>query len=271
MRLLMSIFCIFLNLFALDSKLQVAVSIDPQAFFVKKIGGDRVEVYTLVPKNKNPENYEPLISQVKKLKEVSLYFGIGLDFETKWKERFLSINPKMNFVDLSHQHNKDFHHRHDSHIWLSVVLAQQQANEIYEFLAKEDMPNKDFYKQNLESFLEEIKQLDLRIKDLFSKQGVQKTFLVYHPAFEFFAQEYGLEELAIEEHHKEAKIKHMQEINQAIREKKLKIIYKQPQFASKQIELLAKEHHLQISVLDPLAYNWLENMWVMAECIAYEK
>ncbi|WP_104696831.1 MULTISPECIES: metal ABC transporter solute-binding protein, Zn/Mn family [unclassified Helicobacter] len=271
MRFLVGFLCIFLNLFASDAKLKVAVSIEPQAFFVKKIGGDRVEVYVLVPKNKNPENYEPLVSQVKNLKETKLYFGMGLDFETKWKERFLSINPQMDFVDLSHQHNKNFHNRHDSHIWLSVTLAYQQANEIYEYLIKEDRNNKDFYEQNLKDFLNEIRQLDARIKNLFSQQGVQKTFLVYHPAFEFFAEEYGLEELAIEDHHKEAKIKHMQKINQVIKERKLKIVYKQPQFSSKQVELLAKEYHLQVSILDPFVYDWLANMWNIAEQIAYEK
>ncbi|RDU74240.1 cation ABC transporter substrate-binding protein [Helicobacter anseris] len=271
MRFFTLFFCCFLGLFATTSKLKVAVSIDPQAFFVKKIGGDSVETIILVPKNKNPEHYEPLFSQAKLLKDSDVYFGIGLEFETKWKERFLSINPKMDFIDLSHYHNQDFHHKHDAHIWLSIVLAKEQAREIFEVLAKKDIKNQQKYKQNLEAFLEEIEVLDKKIKNLFEQKNTQKTFLVYHPAFEYFSKEYNLEELAIEMHNKETKIKHLQKLNQMIKQKNLKVIYKQPQFSTKQVELLAKEHHLKISTLDPFAFDWLENMWDIAQKIAYEK
>ncbi len=271
MRFLLFLLLSLCGISAVETKLKVAVSIEPQAFFVKKIGGDLVETFVLVPHHKNPEHYEPLISQMKSLKDVRIFFGIGLEFEEKWKKRFLSANTKMDFIDLSHQRNQVFNQREDNHIWLSLVLAREQAKEISENLIKQDSNHQAIYQKNLEIFLQEIDALDLKIKNLFKQNGVQKTFVVYHPAFEFFAKEYGLEELAVDVHNKEAKIKHLQELSKMIEQKKLKVIYMQPQFSKKQIQTLAKNHHLKISMLDPFAYDWLENLWDIAQKIAYER
>lgn len=258
-------------LFSAESKIKIAVSIAPQAFFVQKIGGEYVEPIVLVPSGKNPEHYEPLISQMKLLKDSAIFFGIGLEFEGKWKERFLSVNRALEFVDLSHEKNADFHHREDSHIWLSLTFAREQAREICAYLMRLDSAHASYYEENLKGFLGEIDALDAKIKNLFAQKGAQKTFVVYHPAFEALAQEYGLEELAIDMHNKEAKIKHMQELSSLIKARNLKVIYTQPQFSKKQVEILAREHGLQISSLDPFGADWLENLWDIAQKIAHEK
>lgn len=268
--------CFLLILLGLESKVKIAVSIEPQDFFVQKIGGELVETYVIVPSARNPENYEPSLSQMNFLKDTKVYFGIGMDFEAKWKDRFLSANKNMNFIDLSHliEHNHHDHHmheKHDRHIWLSVVFASKQAQKIYEILSELDSENKHYYKENLETFLREISELDLKIKNIFASKTAQREFLVFHPAFEYFSQEYGLVEWAIDEHNKEAKIKHMQKINNIIRQKALKVIYVQPQFSTKQVELLAKQHQLKISTLDPFVFQWDKNLLDMAEKIANEK
>ncbi len=95
--------------------------------------------------------------------------------------------------------------------------------------------------------------------------------MVFHPAFEYLAKEYGLLELAIEADNKEVKIKHMQEISQQIKQNNLKVIYKQPQFSDKTVRLLAKEYGLKISELDPFAYDWIDNLMQIAQKIANQR
>ncbi|STP12616.1 ABC transporter substrate-binding protein [Helicobacter mustelae] len=265
------------------AQVKVAVSIQPQEFFVQKIGGDLVQTYVLVPPSKNPENYEPLISQMKSLKDAQLYLGIGMDFEERWKMRFASANPKMEFVNLAamqeefpHEdsHDEKDHHdedRHDVHVWMSMEFAFKQAEKITELLSAKDPKNAAIYHKNLESFLQELKNLDQKIKQIFAQKGVKKEFLVFHPAFEYLAKEYDLTEWAVEEHNKEAKIKHLQKINRIIKTQDLKVIYMQPQFSQRQVELLAKTHHLKISTLDPFARQWDKNLLDIVEKIAYQK
>ena len=266
--------CLFLLAIAfMQAKLKIAVSIEPQKYFIQQIAGDLADVYVMVPNAKNPEQYEPLLSQMKDLRNCTLYFGVGLEFEHKWQQRFLDSAKNMQFVSLfdeNHSHNSPHYHHHDNHIWLSVKLAKKQANTIYEHLSKLDPINQKIYQRNLETFLHSINELDHQIKEIFKKPNAKKTFLVFHPAFEYLAHEYGLEELSIEVMNKEVKIKHMQSIYQAIKEKKLKVIYAEPQFSQKQVQLIAKEYNLKISFLDPFAYDWKNNLLEIAKKIAYE-
>lgn len=266
----------FFGIVFLQAKINVAVSIEPQEFFVKKIGADLVETYVLVPKNKNPENYEPLLSQMMFLKNAEVYFGIGMEFEEKWKNRFLSANSKMQFFDLSLideeiKKKKEQGILSDQHVWLSVNFAKKQAYKIYEVFSALDSKNSKIYKRNLEKFLKEIDEINTGIKEIFATSEAKREFLVFHPAFEDFAREYNLKEWAIEAYNKETKIKHMQKIYEVIKEKKLKVIYIQPQFSTKQVELLAQQYKMRISTLDPFASNWGENLLEMARKIATEQ
>lgn len=268
--LLVLILCIYA-----EAKIKVAVSIAPQAYFIHQIAKDLVDVYVMVPNNQNPEQYEPLISQMKELKDSALYFGIGLDFEERWKKRFLDSAKQMRFIppskiyDASHDTHHD-HHRHDNHIWLSVEFAKEYAQYIAQILSIQDAERSQEYAHNLSNFLIKIDELDSLLHGIFSHPEAKKVFLVFHPAFEYLAKEYGLLELAIEADNKEVKIRHMQEISQQIKKFNLKVIYKQPQFSDRAVHLLAKEYGLKISELDPFAYDWVENLMQMAKKIANE-
>lgn len=273
------IYALFFAAFLCAAPLEIAVSIEPQAYFVEKITKDRAKIYVIAPANKSPENYEPLISQMSQILKARLYFGVGIDFEKKWAARFLDSAKNLRFIDLSdgakhddhdeHEHDEHEHH-HDPHIWLSVKTAGMQAKKIFDEISAADPKNTSFYRENLENFLREIQDLDEKITKIFAKNA-QKTFLVYHPAFGFLSDEYGLSELSIEQHGRESNPRRMKNLSDKIREKNLKIIYIQPQFSQKQVKNLAKIHGLKIGVLDPLRRDWRENMLEIAEKIANEK
>ncbi|MDU7693273.1 MAG: zinc ABC transporter substrate-binding protein [Helicobacter sp.] len=287
------------------AKLKVIVSIDPQSYFVEQIAKDLADVYVITPSNKNPESYEPSISQMKNLRDGDVYFGVGIDFERRWKDRFISNARNLRFIDLlkyseqnglkhynvyghhdhdhdeeyededegeeEHDHGHDHGHRHDSHIWLSVKYARFQADKIAQTLQELDPNNAPLYAKNLQAFKEQIDKLDSDIKAIFDAPNAQKTFLVYHPAFEYLSAEYGLKELSIEHHGKEAKPRHLKELSDTIRKDKLKIVYIQPHFSKKQVELIAKSNNLKIGTLDPFAKDWANNLLEIANKIAKQK
>ncbi|PAF50817.1 zinc ABC transporter substrate-binding protein [Helicobacter sp. 13S00477-4] len=269
------LFCVlFVSFVCAQGKINVVVSVIPQIYLVEKIGGIDVDVSSMVPDGRSPETYEPLISQMKMIKNASVYFGVGMDFEKAWKPRFISANPLMEFVDLSEigikkqDQSNQFKHKHDPHIWLSVALAKVQAEKIYETLSNIRPLRKSFYQANLEEFLKEINALDSQIKGIFSKPNAQKSFVVYHPAFGYLAKEYGLEEIALENDGKPIKLKQMIGLRDVILKKDIKVAYVQPEFSKDRIKAFANELHLKILTLDPLRADWKDNILHICKMIA---
>ena len=125
-------------------------------------------------------------------------------------------------------------------------------------LCEIDAPNCAIYKRNLARFEKEINKMFAHFKSVFGNKG--GAFLVYHPAFSYIANELGLKEFAIEKDGKEAKIAHTKEILELIKKHNIKVIFTQPQFSSKNAQILAKEAKISLKTADPLAFDWLENM-----------
>ena len=164
--------------------------------------------------------------------------------------------------DLSPQnnapHDSNAIHRHYPHIWLSFKLSKAHAQVICDNLCAIDATNCAIYKRNLARFEKEINKMFAHFKSVFGSKG--GAFLVYHPAFNYLANELGLKEIAIEQNGKEAKIAHTKEILRLIKEHKIKAIFIQPQFSSKNARAIAKEAKIAVKTADPLAFDWLENI-----------
>lgn len=279
MKFILSILLLLSPLFASD-KLNIVVSVIPQIYFVKKIGGDSVNVSAMVPDGRSPETYEPLPTQMKIIKNADIYIGVGMEFEKVWSDRFKGANPNLKIIDLStslnlreiaHSDNEPSGHQHgkyDPHIWMSVALAKDEAKQICEILSHLSPENAQKYNENLKKFLEEINQLDISIKQIFAMPDAQKSFVVYHPAFSYLAAEYGLDEIALEADGKSPKTKRMMEIQNLIRQKNIKVIYIQPQFSKKRVLALASDLKLRVLELNPLAEDWEKNILFIAQTIA---
>ena len=160
--------------------------------------------------------------------------------------------------DDSQDERESHIHRHYPHIWLSFKLSKAHAKVISDNLCEIDAPNCAIYKRNLARFEKEINKMFAHFKSVFGNKG--GAFLVYHPAFSYIANELGLKEFAIEKDGKEAKIAHTKEILELIKKHNIKVIFTQPQFSSKNAQILAKEAKISLKTADPLAFDWLENM-----------
>jgi len=259
---------------AAADRLPVFVSIQPQKFFVQQIGGDHVDVQVMVQPGASPHTYEPKPRQMAALAEARLYFAIGVPFETAWLEKITAANPEMKVVHTDNGIEKlamtDHHHDQreaghlddaglDPHIWLSPPLVKIQIRAVLDALQAVDPGHRSLYEVNFRKFAAQIDQLDGDLKKIFAgKTGLQ--FMVFHPAWGYFAHAYGLRQVPIEIEGKTPKPAQLQALIADARSHGVRVIFAQPQFSTKSAELIAKEIGGQVVTADPIALNWLDNM-----------
>ena len=260
-----------------EMKIGVVVSILPEEEFVEKIGGERVLVTVMVPPGANPHHYEPKPSQLLSLSKAKVYVKVGtpIEFELSWIDKLISMNPKMDIIDMSKgveliKLEEDLHNHGiniDPHIWLSLRSVMVQVENIYSGLVKIDPPGAKFYKTNLENYLTELKSTDKSFSELF-KSIKNRKFMVFHPSFGYFARDYGLTEVPVEIEGKEPTAKQMVSLVDTARKEGIKAIFASPEFSLRSAEVIASQIGGKVVVVDPLAKNYLENMKKMALAIS---
>lgn len=253
-----------------SDKLIVAVSIVPQETFVKAVCGDKVEVITMIPPGSSPANYEPTPAQVEKFSDCAVYFSIGVPTESS---NILPSAKNINVVPLAQEVAKIYPDRmfegdeRDPHIWLSPKRARVMIEVIAEQMGEIDPDNKDFYKSNANDYIAELDQLDLEIKE--ALDGVQnRKFIVYHPAFGYLADDYGLEMFALEEEGKEATPQHLEAMIDLAKQEDIKVIFYQAEIDSSQSAAYAQEVKGKAMQLAPLSPDYINNLRSMANTMA---
>lgn len=211
-------------------KIDVIVSIPPEAFIVKAIAADLVNINCVMENGNNPESFEPSVNQILKLSQSDIYFAIGLlDFERKLIENSKSNSTKVYlFSDsiklLYGTHGKCpyGHHHHtsdaDPHLWTTVTNLKSMSRIIYNALIDIDSKNSKDYTVNYNILISQLDSLDLYIKSAADKVG-SKSFIVWHPSLSYFAKEYGYNQISIGNDHKEQSISRLIEnISEATRQ-----------------------------------------------------
>ncbi len=266
---------------ASDRRPSVFVTIEPQRYFVQRIGGDLVNCQVMVPSGADAHTYEPKPRQMAALSGARLYFAIGIEFEEAHLDKIISINPAIKVVHMdegikkiamkSHHHDhetgEEAHHEHhslDPHIWLSPPLVKIQAAIILKALSEIDPAHKIQYEVNYKDFISRVEQLDAELKTLFKGKSGMK-FIVFHPAWGYFASAYNLEQVPVEIEGKEPKPAQLRELISHARENNIKVIFAQPQFSVKSAKVIASEIGGEVIFADPMAYEWLENLKDVAD------
>jgi zinc transport system substrate-binding protein len=262
-------------------KIKVFVSILPQAYFVERVGGDRVDVSVMVGPGQNPATYEPMPRQMVELSKAKLFFRIGVPFEDVWMDRISKTNPKMKVIDTrrgikllpmkTHHHKAPKQHTglqkdglKDPHIWTSIRLVKIQAQNICDALINLDQDNKGYYQDNLRAFIDDLNNLDAEIVE--SLKGIRaRKFMVFHPAWGYFARDYGLDQIPIEIGGKEPGARELVNLIEEAKNDGIKIIFVQKQFSEKSAEALSAAIKGRIIQIDPLARDYLNNMKIIAE------
>lgn len=259
----------------------LTVTIEPLRYFTEAIAGDKFNVVSMVPEGSNPETYDPTPQQLVKLAKSTAYLRIGhIGFEQAWIKKLQANTPNLPFYDMSegidliheinghtHGNNEDRHtHGVEPHIWNSTRNASILAENICKVLCEIDSVNKPYYQQRLDSLQKEIQTTDKEVQELMVH--ADQAFLIYHPALSYFAKDYGLKQISIEEGGKEPSPAHLQELIRTCRENQVRIIFVQQEFDVRNAELIAKELGVQVVSINPLSYHWKEEMLKVARALS---
>ncbi len=263
-----------------EGKLVIMVSVVPQVYFVERVGGEHVSAQAMVLPGSNPATYEPKPEQLKDLSRADAYMSIGVPFEEAWLERISAANPDLEMVDTAegierrsiagHEHEGEEHGETESpdpHIWLSPRLVKVQARKIADALIELDPEHRDDYEKNLAAFISDINELDRyiaqRLDDL-----PRRRFMVFHPSWGYFANDYGLEMIPIEIEGQEPSPQELARLIDRAQDEDIRVIFAQPEFSTRQAETIADEIGGEVRLIDPLAAGWLENMYDVADTFA---
>jgi len=257
----------------------VFVSIPPQAYVVQEIAGETVEIEVLLPPGQSPTIYEPTPKQMVRLAECDLFLTVGLLFEQRLLKKFTANLGQIKVVDtrkdielipMSAHHRGDHEHtgKFDPHFWLDPNNVKIQATTIYNALCLLDSTNCDSLEQNLQVLIHRLDSVDAAIREMFAPLHGKRMY-VFHPAYGYFANTYGIEQVAIEVEGKAPSIRQlMATIEQAERDK-IKALFAQPQFPAQEVQTMAKELGARVVLLDPMDRNYLHNLWEIATSVGH--
>jgi len=257
-----------------DGKIGVVVTVGPQEEFVKRVGGDRVNVTVMVPPGADPHTYEPLPNQMKQVQDAQIYFqvGSGIEFELTWMDKLTSMNSQMKLVNTSAgiqlvPNTAEGEEGSDPHVWVSPRNAKVMVENIYQSLVQADPENKDYYAKNRDEYLKELDKLDKNITQTLSGKNNTKI-MVYHPAWAYLCRDYNLQQISIEQAGKEPTPQNIASLVDTARNENIKVIFVSPEFSTSNAQVIASEIGGKVVVVDPLSQNYLENMKKVAGAFA---
>lgn len=261
----------------------ITVSILPQKYFVEQIAGDAFPINVMLPPGASPADYEPTTKQVQELNNSGIYFYVGhLGFEKSWMTKFSQTAEDVAYVSCSNHidllrsdivevHTDDHGHSHnhfgtDPHIWTSPENVKTISRTICETLSRKYPEKATEFEANLHTFISRIDQLDNSIRPALS-DSINRAFMIFHPSLGYYARDYHLEQYSIEFEGKSPSPAHMKKMIDLAREKNIKTIFVQTQFETSKAEAVASEINAEVVAIDPLAENWLAEMYSLTKKI----
>ena len=193
-------------------------------------------------------------------------------------DRLIDNTPHIQIFDTSkdidlilgeaHDHGD---HQHaggvEPHIWNSTNNALIIARNTYKALCQLDKENEAYYLNRYDSLCQRIMHTDSIIRKTLQQPGTTQSFMIYHPALSYFARDYGLQQISIEEGGKEPSPAHLKDLVDLCRQEDVRIIFIQPEFDRRNAEIIARETGTGIVPINPLSYNWEAEMLAVAQAL----
>lgn len=280
-------------------KIETFAAVLPQAWFIRRIGGPHVDVDVLVGPGQSPHTFDPTPRQMARLAQARLFFAVGWPFEKRLLEKAAAVNPNLKVIDTLEgvplrrptaaeiAADADAHEQaaarpaatpgqapapaaHDGqadpHVWLSPRCAKIQAATIAKALADADPARAEEFRKNLAALQQDLDRLDARLAAALAPlRG--KTFFVYHPAFGYFADAYGLVQAPVEIEGKEPGARQLAALIARAKSEGVRVIFVQPQFSARSAEAVARAIGGAVVPIDPLAGDYETNLMDMADKI----
>lgn len=271
-------------------KLRIVTSFTPLTAHAKALVDDRAMVEQLVDRETGPHDYELKPSDVKKIAEADLLIVNGLGLEgwlaelvkktAKTKVRVIDTSSGIPTVAapaaievLPHDHSAHGHHHHhdhgdrNPHIWLDPLLAKKQAETILAALLQADPDGKPVYEKNARAYFAELDKLHAEFTRVLGSVK-ERDLVTFHDAFPYLAKRYNLNYVGfIEEYpEKDPTPKQLALLVDAIRSRKIKVLFAETGYSPKLMETIARQTGARTALLDTLeigvgdAGSYLERM-----------
>ena len=247
----------------------ITVSIEPLRFFTEEIAGDKFKVSTMVPEGMSPETYEPTAQQMMRLAQSDMFIKVGgIGFEVTWMKRMEANAPHTLVVNSSEGINeiKTSNGVSDPHTWMSTVNAPIIAQNIRNALIAIDQKDSLYFRQRMESLCEKIQATDLNVRKYLTKDK-SKAFLIYHPPLTYFAKDYQLKQIPIEEHGREPSSAQTANIIQQAKKDHVKVMFVQKQFSIKNTRAITESVGATPVEINPFSYDWANEMVNVAKSL----
>lgn len=272
-----------------DKPETLSVTIEPQKYFLSTLAGNHFDINCVVPGGSNPESADFTPSQMMALDKSAAYFKIGyLSIENILIDKVSEGNTNLLIIDCSegitpigdahthcnetgHSHDHS-HHAHaggDPHTWSSVKSAKIIAENMYRGLLQIDKANEAHYTKNYNTLIAEFNHTDSIIRSYLDK-APSKSFIIYHPALSYFADEYGLTQYSIEHEGKNPSPSQLKELIDKAKTEGIKTIFIQREFDTKNAETIAEAIGGKTVPINLLSFHWSEEMIKIAKALALQ-
>jgi len=243
-------------------KMPVVVSILPLADLTARVGGDRIEISDiLVPPGSSPHTFEPTPSQIRAVAQAKVLVLVGLHLEY-WADKVIDASGNKQMVvvvsskgisTIAGDAEGGGEGGVNPHVWLDPVNAVIMVQNIRDGLIQADPAGKAVYEARAAAYIKQLQQLDREVRQQVSHFR-EKKFIAFHPAWVYFAREYGLEQAAVVETTpgKEPSPAEIARIVQTAKALHAKAIFAEPQFSPKAAQAIAEESGAKVLFLDPL-------------------
>ena len=256
----------------------IFVSILPQKYFVKRIGGEYVNVAVMVGAGQNPATYEPSPKQMVLLDKSQLYFRIGVPFENIWIDVVRELSPNVRIVECcaelrsitfeeqTHGNHNEEGNATDPHVWTSPINAKYISLKIKEALIEILPAHKTELEDNYSKLIKDLTRLDQDIRLRLAHLD-NRYIVVSHPSWGYYADAYSLIQVPIESDGKEIRAMSLTKLIEFSRSKTVNRVFVQKQFNQSSAKILASEIGVEVIELDPLAEDYIANLYYVTDTI----
>ncbi len=256
-----------------SDKKTIFVTITPMQSIIEEITAGDFDIEVIVPKGASPETFEPTPKQVTSFSDAELIFSTGLiDFEKSLVERIgddakvVNLSNGIELIAGSCSHGNHQHkHGVDPHIWTSPRALRTMVTNAHKAIMAH-YPDSVKYTEATGRLLERIGELDNYCATRIKAEGVE-AMMIYHPAYTYYARDYGIEQIAIEHDGKEPSLRQTTALIEKAKEHGVKAILRQPQYSEDKVRAIANDAGAEIITTDPLAEDILGEIERVTEII----
>lgn len=259
----------------------ILVSLPPYTTLLREIGGEQIDIFTVIPAGVDPHSYEMTPRQMEKMSKASVWFWTGDPQEKKMVETISHLYPNLILINLSQsipllsyaddtiflsQHSGDHSHEGiDYHIWMSPIYLSYQAKKIYHTL-HDLLQDPSSLKIQYEHLQRELTEMHERYTHALLPYRDQ-SILSSHPAYGYFCSTYGLRQITLESEGKEANAKDITRAIHSLDRDEIRAVITQPQHNTKAAYLLGDYLKKPVYSIDPYATDYRKTFHSLVQAV----